>query len=298
MADEEDYSRPSSAAGPAPQQSMPILLNREEFDTLVAADVENLCCVVVTSTLCAHSGTRKIKYPPPPRQRIHGDGDSDEEEMEEEQEEEEEEQEDDMGGPGGKGGRFFAEMKARLVTSDHDLKQRRHVRFFHVCACAEEETNIAPLIAKDAAFTISGRQPNEVEVRELHKTAHHQLLDLLHYLDVRSTPCMLFFVRGQRLRYSMMTSPSPANAAIMNAVAGTPRDVLVATGANYLKWKVVLQNAVGVRNDVLKEYDADIKEKARLAKKAAKRAARLERKRRQAEEEAEEAEEEAEDEED
>jgi len=68
--------------------------------------------------------------------------------------------------------------------------------------------------------------------------------------------------------------------------------VLVAKGSNYLKWAVVMQNAVAVRNEVLKEYDAEQREKVRLAKKAAKKAARLARKQREAAEAEEEDEEE------
>lgn len=238
--------------------------------------------MIVTSTLCEHSGTPKIKYPrvPLPAGLVY-DGE-DEEEMEEE---ESEDNESDAGRPGSQ---FFTYIKEDFILSQRDVEKRRHVRFFHVCACTEEETDIQRLIAEDPAYTVSGRKPNELEVRELHRTAYRQLVELLHSLEIRTTPCMLFFVRNQRLRYSLMHDPAPENKVRTMGV----RDNIIATGCNFVKWKRIFMNAVVVRNEMLKEYDAEIRELARLAKKEARRLERAERKRRKADEETEEEEEE------
>jgi len=204
MSDGEN-SEASADQGPKPQQQLQMLFNTTDFEEQVVRDVENLCCIVVTSTRCTHSGVRKLKYPkfvlPGTEQKPSAD--SDEDDAAEEEEEEEEEDEEDNTGEG-KRSHFFDDMKAKMITTPRSVKERRHVRFFHVCACIEEEANIKPLVAKDVAFSVTGRKPNEAEAAELKRVAYEDLVNLLHTLEVRSTPCMLFFVRGLPLRYSLM----------------------------------------------------------------------------------------------
>eukprot|EP00796_Vickermania_ingenoplastis_P007302 gene7302-5144_t len=286
-----ERSETSVEMGPQPQQQLQMLFNEEDFEEQVVKDVENLCCIVVTSTLCSHSGVHKIRYPKfvlPGQEKKPANSDDDEE-GEEEAEEEEAEEEDDEAEARGKRSHFFDDLKAKLITTTRDLKQRRHVRFFHVCACTVDETNIKPLVAKDVAFSVTGRKPNEVETAELKQTAYEQLVKLLHTLEVRSTPCLLFFVRGLRLRYSLMgDSVDPGNK--VNPMG--EKDWIVAHGANLVKWRKIFMNAVVVRNEMLKEYDAEVRARLRAERKEKRKQERLERKRRQAEEEAEEDEEE------
>ncbi|EPY41356.1 hypothetical protein AGDE_02569 [Angomonas deanei] len=259
-----------SEKGPLPQEVMHMLFNENDFKTNVLEDKENLCCVLITSTLCTFSGVGKLKYP-----KIKGANDA-EEEAEEEPEDEEQEDTEEM---------FFAQFKKHLVENPDTTFQRRHVRFFHVCACTKEETNIAPLVASDPTFSVTGRQPNEQEVASLQSKAYQQLTSLLHTLAVRSTPQMLFFVTGLPLRYSLILEPSAENKKVLQkcTLDGTT-DPVRATGSNLSKWKQVFFNAVVVRNEVLREYDLEVKEKARAARKEQRRLARLERRRKEAEE--------------
>lgn len=276
----EDNSDRSSdyGDGPRPQQEVTMLFCVEDFEREVLKDVENLCSVVVTSTLCTHSGIRRLKYPKyiPPVTEVKKKGSDSDEEAEEEAEEEEEE-------ATGKRSSFFEEMKEKLISSSQNLTERRHVRFFHICACAVEETNIKPLLARDAALNITGRKPNEVEIAELHQTAYNELVTLLHLLEVRCTPCMLFFVCGLPLRYSLI--PSDTSSPENRVRPMGDRDKLWAHGANVVKWKKVLFNAVVVRNEMLKMYDAEVRAKLQEERRTKRKQEWLERRRKAAEEE-------------
>lgn len=295
--------------GPRPQQKLTMLFNLEDFEENVLKDKENLCAVVITSTLCPHSGIRKLKYPKVVMPRMMGErkggneyeeGSMEDEPEEDEPEEEEEDEEDEDDGREGGGrrkrSRFFEEMKAKLITTDAQLVQRRHVRFFHVCACTVNETNIQPLIAKDVAFNVTGRRPNKVETSELHRSAYEKLEKLLHTLDVKQTPCMLFFVRGLRLRYSLMPvgGETPASDYSVSNRMIRPsgeKDWIWACGSNIVKWKHLLHNAVVVRNEMLRSYDEEIRAKLKEERRLKRKEERLERRRQQQLEEAEEEEE-------
>lgn len=292
MSDGEN-SENSVDLGPQPQQQLQMLFSEEDFEEQVGKDIENLCCVVVTSTLCSHSGVRRIKYPkyvlPGTEKKKPLNSDEEEEEDEENEEDEEDEENEEEEG-NAKRSHFFDEMKAKLITTSKDLKERRHVRFFHVCACTVEETNIKPLVAKDVAFSVTGRKPNEVETAELHQTAYEQLVQLLHVLEVKRTPCMLFFVRGLRLRYSLIPPDTVGPGNKVNPMG--EKDWIVAHGANLVKWRKIFYNAVVVRNEMLREYDAEVRARLRQERRERRKQERLERRRRRAEEEAEEDEEE------
>lgn len=55
---------------------------------------------------------------------------------------------------------FFNEIRSRLAFSPNGLTQRKRVRFFHICLCTEEETDIQPLLACDITHTLSGEPPS------------------------------------------------------------------------------------------------------------------------------------------
>ncbi|KEG06949.1 hypothetical protein DQ04_11531000 [Trypanosoma grayi] len=149
-------------------------------------------------------------------------------------------------------------VKERLVASE--LPQARRVRYFHVALVAEEKTDIASLLKKDPVFLATNRPPTELQKKQLHKQAYDNLLELLSFLEVRSTPCMMFFVQGKVVRIS-------------DEVADAPR--LIATGSSMRKWEACLQNAVVRRNELMREYDeAQRKEKRRLEKERRREARR------------------------
>lgn len=310
MSDGEGSDDNNSAdLGPRPQQKIMMLFNMEDFEENVLKDNENLCAVIVTSTLCPHSGIRKLKYPKivmpgsmgEKKENEYDEGSvEDEPEEDEPEDEDEEDEEEEDGRSGGKPrSRFFDEMKAKLITTDHNLVQRRHVRFFHVCACTVDETNIQPLIAKDPAFNATGRKPNKVETAELHRSGYEQLEKLLQTLDIKQTPCMLFFVRGLRLRYSLMPVGDEALAS-ENSTSNRrvrpngEKDWISACGANIVKWKYLLRNAVVVRNEMLRPYDEEVRAKLKEEKRQKRKEERLEQRRRRQLAEAEEEEEEEE----
>ncbi|KPA82349.1 hypothetical protein ABB37_03438 [Leptomonas pyrrhocoris] len=289
---QEDGSDAGSVVEVLPQEQITMLLNKQDFNDKVGQDTANLCCVLVSSTICRQCGIRRIPYPKAPPRNADGTVDEDgaEEEGEEaEGDEEEGGSEDGACNTGGaSGGHFYRDFEEHLVRKAATAVQRRHVRFFHVCACAAEETCIDVLMAADPAFSVLNKKPTPHEIAQLHQTAHRQLYELLALLEVRSTPQMRFYLAGQPLRYSMMSSVAGGGAP---AGVTAANDLIMATGANRVKWARVLENAVVVRNAVMRDYDAEEKEKARLARAAAKRLAREERRRQEAEEGEEEEEE-------
>ncbi|TPP40159.1 hypothetical protein CGC21_26565 [Leishmania donovani] len=231
----DDGSEAGSIAEPLPQEQITMLLNVQDFQEKVAQDPANLCCVIVTSTLCRHCGIRRIPA---------------------------------------RAGHFYRDIEEHLVHNRDTATQRRHTRFFHVCACMEEETCVDFLIAADPAYSLLNKQPTAHEMALLHKKAHHQLKELLNLLEVRSTPSMRLYLAGQPLRYSAMLSSCNDAAAPKDVTAET--DVLQVSGANWIKWFQVLQNAVVVRNEVMRSYDTEEREKARAARAEARRQARRE----------------------
>ncbi|CCW66510.1 unnamed protein product [Phytomonas sp. Hart1] len=272
-------------------KTISLLLNLDDFKRKVADDIENLCCVIVTSTLCRHSGITKVPYPK------HF---SDEEGVDENEYDDDSQEDEDMDddADGNSKGSFFNQIKKNLILSKQDLRKRRHVRFFHVCACMKEETDIRRLIAASPIFKMTGRVPTEQERVSLHQVAHKQLIELFHFLEVYSTPTMLFFVRGERVRYPIKEDTNtPGGDGTTNLKRGLyPLDLLVATGSNYVKWKYVMRNAVAVRNTILKDYDAEIREKEKQERKEARRKRILERQNSKKSEESEEFDDNSEDE--
>jgi hypothetical protein len=267
-----------------------MLLNKQDFNEKVGQDVANLCCVLVTSTLCRQCGIRRIPYPKPPRRNAdgaaaHGEGEEGEGDDNDAAEDVGTEDADGDAAAGtrsvGGGGDFYRNFETHLVQKASTAVQRRHVRFFHVCACAEQETCIDFLVASDPAYSLLNRMPTAQEVAQLHQTAHQQLHELLTSLGVRSTPFMRFYLGGQPLRYSMM--PADADTPAMGGITEA-NDLIMATGSNYVKWARVLENAVVVRNVVMREYDAGEREKARLERAEQRRLAHEARQRQDAEE--------------
>lgn len=285
---QEEGSEAGSIAEVLPQTQITMLLNRQDFESKVCQEKSNLCCVLVTSTLCQQCGIRRIPYPKAPNRNADGSGDGADDDAEPDDVdgdgEGEEGAEEAGGGHGGGGastGHFYREVEEHLVRRSATVAQRRNVRFFHVCACAEEETCVDFLIAADPAFTVLNKKPTPSELAQLHKTAHKQLHDLLTLLEVHSTPMMRFYLAGQPLRYSMMGSVG--DGATPKGVTAD-NDVVVATGANRVKWARVLENAVVVRNTVMRDFDNAERERARLARAEARRLAREARKRGEVEE--------------
>lgn len=283
--DESGSDTSSGTRGPLPQQELSWLFDRDDFKRLVAEDEVNLCCVVVTSTLCRHSGVRTLRYPKVkpaagPGAPLSGDDEEDGEDVDGDGEDDEGSDFDEgsadgrsTGGP--KRSRFLADVKARMIDSGKNLSQRRHIRFFQICACVEEEAEVERLIARDPTYAMYGRRPNEFELRELRRTAHKELVELIRDLEVRSTPCMLFYLKGQPVRYSMVLDAASGN----RADAPAAKDVIVATGSNWVKWRRLLQNATVVRNELLKEYDAVVREAAKQEQKRLRKLQRAEERR-------------------
>ncbi|KAG5468318.1 hypothetical protein LSCM1_02298 [Leishmania martiniquensis] len=276
----DDGPDEGSIAEPLPQEQLTMLLSVQDFQRKVAQDPVNLCCVIVTSTLCRHCGIRRILYPRVPglnaKSSENEDGESEDEDGEDTYGDEDGSQADSGAGSSALAGHFYRDIVQHLVRNRDTAPQRRNVRFFHVCACMEEETCIDFFIAEDPAYSLLNKQPTTQEVALLHKKAHQQLTELLNLLEVHSTPTMRFFLAGQSLRYTAMPSGCSGAAALTNVTAET--DTLQATGANWIKWSQVLQNAVVVRNEVMREYDTEEREKARAARAEARRQARLQRK--------------------
>ncbi|EPY25091.1 hypothetical protein STCU_03950 [Strigomonas culicis] len=286
MSDDEGSEK---VQAPQPQQFIPFLFNVDDFTTQVLNDECNLCCIVVTSTMCPVSGIHKLKYPKVKASTREGGDDKDEEEEEEAEEEDEEEND-----TARRQDSFFNKMKTTIVENKETLFQRRHVRFFHVCHCEKGEVNIAPLIAADPTLTLTGRQPNAQETAAFHEKAHTQLLELLRTFNVYSTPTLLFYVKGEPLRYSSCknTTNDALRQIVSTVDAKGDRDVLRAGGINLPKWEDALNNAVVLRNDLMREYDAAVKQKLKEERKEARRLARLARRQQKKDEEAEEEEEE------
>ncbi|KAG5493253.1 hypothetical protein GH5_01994 [Leishmania sp. Ghana 2012 LV757] len=290
----DDGPDEGSIAEPLPQEQITMLLNVQDFQRKIAEDPENLCCVIVTSSLCRHCGIRRIPYP---KVTALGAKNTEDDDGESEDEDADAVGDDGYGDEDGSltdsgagnsagAGHFYRDIVERLVRNRDTAPQRRHVRFFHVCACMEEETCVDFLIAEDPAYSLLNKQPTTQEVELLHKKAYQQLTELLNLLEVRSTPSMRFYLAGQSLRYTALPSSYSGAAALANLTAET--DVLQATGANWIKWSQVLQNAVVVRNEVMRAYDTEELEKARAARVEARLQARLERKKQAAAEEDEE----------
>lgn len=277
---QEDGSDAGSVVEALPQDQITMLLNVQDFQEKVAQDPANLCCIIVTSTLCRHCGIRRIPYPKVPRANASagedGAGDDEDGENGGAEEEGDEEGSEAEGGAAHSTGHFYRDVEQKIVHKGDTASQRRHVRFFHVCACMEEETCVDFLIAADPAYSVLNKQPTAQETALLHKKAHQQLQELLNLLEVRSTPYLRFYLAGQPLRYSTMTT-SGSGAAVPKGVTAE-NDVLQASGANWIKWSQALQNAVAVRNEVMQSYDAEEREKARAARAEARRQARLLRK--------------------
>nr|CCC90072.1 conserved hypothetical protein [Trypanosoma congolense IL3000] len=165
-------------------------------------------------------------------------------------------------------------VKERIIM--RDLHQTRRVRYFSVALVPQERTNIQQLIEKDPVYIATKRTPTRVQKQELHRQAYGDIIDLMVFLGVRGTPCMLFFVGGKPVQISDDVN--------------SPR--LIAEGCSIAKWEAVLKNGVIRRNTILKEYDeAKERERRRL-----RREQRREARRRARAEEAEEAEEDEEDE--
>ncbi|KAL7696075.1 hypothetical protein N2W54_003404 [Lotmaria passim] len=283
----ESGSDAGSVAAPLPQEQITMLLNKQDFNDKVCQDKSNLCCVLVTSTLCRQCGIRHIPYPKPPSRTAEdstadGDdnGEGDGEDAAGELDEDGEEDGSPHDGNSAAAGHFYRDFETHLVRKAATVVQRRHVRFFHVCACAQGETCVDFLIAADPAYSVLNKKPTVHEMAQLHTTAHRQLHELLRLLEVRSTPQMRFYLAGQPLRYSMM-------ATDMGGVTKA-NDVVMATGANWVKWARVLENAVVVRNAVMHDADIAEREQARLARAEAKRLAREARRRQATENDAEE----------
>ncbi|EKF33577.1 hypothetical protein MOQ_002554 [Trypanosoma cruzi marinkellei] len=148
-------------------------------------------------------------------------------------------------------------VKNNFVLSEEP--QTRLVRYFHVALVPEEKTDITSLLQKDPVFLATNRPPTELQKKQLHKQAYDNLMELLTFLEVCSTPCMMFFVRGQCVRIS-------------DDVADAPR--VIATGSSMRKWKAVLQNAVVRRNELLREYDAEKRREKRRIEREKRREAR------------------------
>nr|CAJ2472058.1 unnamed protein product [Leishmania braziliensis] len=290
-------SEAGSIAEPLPHEQITMLLNVKDFQEKVEQDPANLCCVIVTSTLCRHCGIRRIPYPKvtlPNANTTGNEGSEGEDEDADAGSDEGYVDEDDSQAGGGAAhstgaGHFYRDIEEHLVHNRDTAPQRRHVRFFHVCACMEEETCIDFLIAADPAYSVLHKQPTAQETVLLHKKAHHQLKELLNFLEVRSTPSMRFYLAGQPLRYTAISSGCNGAAAPKGVTA--EMDVLQASGANWIKWFQVLQNAVVVRNEVMRAYDTEEREKARAARAEARRQARLQCKKQVAADEEEEDEE-------
>ncbi|CCW60678.1 unnamed protein product [Phytomonas sp. EM1] len=279
----EDVDDPIDWVKPQPgQNTISLLLNLDDFKGKVADDPANLCCVIVTSTLCRHSGITKVPYP----KHFSGEERLDETEYDDDDDDENDDTEDNADDNPQES--FFKQIKMNLVLSEQDVQKRRHVRFFHVCACMKEETDIRRLIAASPVFKMTGRAPTEQERASLHHMAHKQLVELLHFLEVYSTPSMFFFVRGEKVRYPTKEGADVAGVEALTNPKGRlyPRDLLVATGSNYVKWKYIMRNAVVIRNEILKDYDAEMREMAKRERMDARRRRILERKnsRKQAEE--------------
>ncbi|KAG5494010.1 hypothetical protein JKF63_01843 [Porcisia hertigi] len=292
----DEGSETVSVTEPLPQEQITMLLNVQDFQEKVAQDSVNLCCVMVTSTLCRHCGIRNIQYPKVDglNARATGDGNGESEDEDAGEGGDDGYDDDDSQANGSAArlagtGHFYRDIELHLVQNRDTAQQRRHTRFFHVCACAEEETCIDFLIAADPAYSVLNKQPTAQETALLHKKSYQQLKELLNLLDVRSTPLMRFYLAGQPLRYTAMSSSGTDGSVPEGVTAET--DVLQVSGANWIKWTQVLQNAVAVRNHVMQAYDAEERAKARAARAAARRLARLERKRQAAAEEEEEDEE-------
>ncbi|KPI87069.1 hypothetical protein ABL78_3831 [Leptomonas seymouri] len=282
---QEDGSDAGSVVEALPQEQITMLLNKQDFSNKVCQDEANLCCIIITSTICRHCGIRRIPYPKAPALSADGAAEEggEEEDLEEADGEEEEDEDDAQNAGSASGGRFYRDFEEHLVHNAATTAQRRNVRFFHVCACAKEETCIDFLIAEDPAYNVLNKKPTPQEISQLQQTAHNQLKELLALLDMRSTPQMCFYLAGQPLRYSMMSSTADAASSAPAGITEA-NDLIVATGANRVKWARVLENAVVVRNAVMRDYDAAEREKARLARVAARRLAREARKREEAEE--------------
>ncbi|KAK7196812.1 hypothetical protein NESM_000621700 [Novymonas esmeraldas] len=299
----EDGSEAGSVAEALPQEAITMLLNVQDFHDKVSQDPANLCCIIVTSTLCCHCGIRRIPYPKPAHlgnSTTGGNEDEDDDDAADGGGDDGDGEEDGSQGSGsgaahGAGtGHFYRDVETRIVQKRDTAKQRRHVRFFHVCACMEEETCVDFLIAADPAYSVLHREPTAQEVALLHKKAHQQLKELLQLLGVCSTPAMFFYLAGQPLRYTAMASSGSATAVPKGVTQES--DVLQVTGANWMKWSQVLQNAVVVRNEVMRTYDMEEREKARAARAEARRQARLQRKKDAVEDEDEEEEDEGDEE--
>ncbi|RNF04089.1 uncharacterized protein Tco025E_08096 [Trypanosoma conorhini] len=159
-------------------------------------------------------------------------------------------------------------VKEKFVLSE--APQTRRVRYFHVALVPEEKTDITSLLQKDPVFLATNRPPTELQKRQLQKQAYDNLLELLTFLEICSTPCMLFFVQGKCVRTS-------------DDVSDAPR--VTATGSSVRKWKAVLQNAVVRRNALLREYDAEKKREKRRLERERRREARRRAKAEEAEEE-------------
>ncbi|KAG5468739.1 hypothetical protein CUR178_01574 [Leishmania enriettii] len=290
----DDGHDEGSIAEPLPQEQITMLLNVQDFQRNIAEDPANLCCVIVTSSLCRHCGIRRIPYPKvaalDAKNTENDDGESGDEDADafgdDGYGDEDGSLPDSGAGSSAGAGHFYRDIVERLVRNRDTAPQRRHVRFFHVCACMEEETCVDFLIAEDPAYSLLNKQPTTQEMELLHKKAYQQLTELLNLLEVRSTPSMRFYLSGQSLRYTALPSSYSGAAALANMTAEA--DVLQATGANWIKWFRVLQNAVVVRNEVMRAYDTEELEKARAARVEARRQARLERKNHAAAEEDEE----------
>lgn len=76
---------------------------------------------------------------------------------------------------------------------------------------------------------------------------------------------MLFFVRGQRVRYKQaplsLKHIHDSNGGNDHTVShsmissNAQHDTLIVTGCNYVKWKKTLHNAIVIRNEMLKAHD-------------------------------------------
>ncbi|RNF08245.1 hypothetical protein TraAM80_02818 [Trypanosoma rangeli] len=161
-------------------------------------------------------------------------------------------------------------VKEKIIISE--LPQTRRVRYFHVALLPEEKTDITALLQKDPVFLATNRPPTELQKKQLHKQAYDDLMELLTFLEICSTPCMLFFVQGKCVRIS--------------DVSDAPR--VIATGSSVRKWEAVLQNAVVRRNELLQEYDAEKKREKRRIERERRREARRRAKAEEAEEDEEE----------
>ncbi|ORC93675.1 uncharacterized protein TM35_000015520 [Trypanosoma theileri] len=153
--------------------------------------------------------------------------------------------------------KFLPPFQEKLVMSQKP--QVRRVRYFHVSLVPEEKTDISELLKNDPVFIATKRAPTELQKQQLRKQAYDNLLELLIMLEVRSTPCMLFFVEGKILR-------------VNDEVSDAPR--VIATGSSLRKWEMVLQNAVVRRNELMREYDAAQRKERRRIEREKRREAR------------------------